>query len=207
MGPTLKVLKYFPRSGKIACKYRNGDVVMPYELAHSAPPFDVQAAEDADVVVITRNGPLDTIRPCTPTETVRRDRARVEEFGACRYCESRGADRHGNGDGLRPPETDWFHHANHKDRVFLATDFELFREFAAGTTPYKLKSGGHRPAVVHCIYTNVPGRFQNVEALVDLFLLARCGALSQRRILRIGARYIAGSITRPSAIRRGFIRL
>ena len=85
-------------------RYRNGDVVMPYELSHFAPPYDVQAAEDADVVVITRNGPLDTIKPwypqLRPSEEVAR---RVEEFAVQADLPNRAGVqiRHGNGERLR----------------------------------------------------------------------------------------------------------
>ena len=187
-------------------RYRNGDVVMPYELSHFPPPYDVKAAEDADVVVITRNGPLETIRPwypqLRPSEEIAR---RVEEFAVRADIPNRvGVQiRHGNGERLvRPPETDWFHkRLTHTDRVFLATDSpDLFREFAARFDTVQTEKWWP-PSGSGSLHQNesCPDRFQNaVEALVDLFLLARVRRLIfSGGFFGMGARYIAASTGTP----------
>ena len=186
--------------------HRNGDSTMPYELASAAPPYDSDSAARADVVVITRNGPLETIRPWYPALRPSGEVARrVEEFAAQANIADRVAVqiRHGNGERLvRPPDTGWFHQRlAPEDRLFLATDSpEVSHEFTSRYDTAQTERWWPPPGSgsMHQ-HESCPDRFQNaVEALVDIFLLAK----AQRRLLSpgffgIAGRYIAGDTSPP----------
>lgn len=172
--------------------YRNKENVqiMPYKLAFDAPPgLEEPGANEADVVVVTRDGPkntyIDSFNRMVPSELVRR---RIDEASSgIDWSRTIGAQiRHGNGERyLTPASTRWFHARLAElsrdldmSQIFLATDcaavveeFEHHYESLV-TVPKWYPALGSGPIHHH---PNCPDRFAAaVDAIVDIWLLARC---------------------------------
>ena len=194
-------------------RYRNGDVVMPYKLSRFPAPYDVRAAEDADVVVITRNGPLDTIKPWYP-------QLRPSEEIAIAWVEFKPISqtalgfRFGtataSGSCSRPRQIGSTSDSPTRTVCSsLLTRPTYSGSLLPGSTPYKPKSGGHRPAVVRYISMNpaqIVFRTQSKHLLTSSCWRS-CGALSSAGAsLAWEPATSQGRPLRPSAIRRGFIR-
>ncbi len=182
----------FPKmwDGKLL-EYRNSTdaEIMPYELSFCTPPaLDDAEADEADVVVVTRNSPINDLRaeyrrlrPAAPT------RGRIEAFDEATDVGDRvGVHvRHGNGEYLVvPAETAWFQErlaaldTGSSPRLMVATDSRvvveefnrLFADVAHTPKWYPTPGTGSMHQNSQC-----PDRFENaVEAIVDMWVLARC---------------------------------
>jgi hypothetical protein len=159
-------------------------------MAWDVPPqLDDPGAAAADVVVVTRDGPkqvfADAYDRLVPSHLVRTRIAR--EADGRDWSRIVGAQiRHGNGEPyLTPASTDWFHERIaavscdiERAQVFLATDsVRVVEEFAERyvdliTVPKWYPPVDSGPLHHH---PGSPDRFAGaVDAIVDMWLLARC---------------------------------
>ncbi|HEU5075948.1 MAG TPA: nodulation protein NodZ [Polyangiaceae bacterium] len=173
--------------------YRNDPhaEIMPYALSFAVPPRVAQPIA-ADVVVVTRNAKDHRIRGFYPQLRPYRSVRQLIDTHQARFDFTTAIGvqiRHGNGERLlTPPRTDWFHEriaelqARAPERgVFLATDSPaVVEEFGARYRNFYHTEKWYPPIGSGSMHQNAdcPDRFQNgVEALVDIFLLARCSSL------------------------------
>lgn len=179
--------------------YRN-DVnaeIMPYALSFFAPPDDgdlagTEAAERADVVVVTRNSSEAQIRSLyreiVPNRFIQarlgifRDRHQWNRMIGVQI-------RHGNGEPyLQPASTDWFHAKIAELRavdkglgIFLATDSHaVVEEFEQTYGRVVHVPKWYPPPGSGSMHQNgdCPDRFESgVAAIVDMWLLAECSTM------------------------------
>jgi len=171
--------------------------IMPYGLAWSKPPDELDEesamlAEQADVIVLTRDGAkrrfehlYSELRPSPAIQN------RIDRFALDReWSKVIGVQvRHGNGeDYLTPADTDWFFGRIERlgvgaaaSPIFLATDSaSVVAEFEKRYSdvmhlPKWYPEIGSGPIHHH---PNQPDRFDGgVDAIADMWLLARCGHL------------------------------